>query len=37
MIERMRKITRIHLVGIGGVGIGGIAEVVVNLGYQVQG
>ncbi|MDJ0928662.1 MAG: UDP-N-acetylmuramate--L-alanine ligase [Gammaproteobacteria bacterium] len=33
----MRKINRIHLVGIGGVGMGGIAEVLVNLGYQVQG
>jgi UDP-N-acetylmuramate--alanine ligase len=37
MIDRMRKITRIHLVGIGGVGMGGIAEVLINLGYQVQG
>ena len=37
MIDRMRKITRIHLVGIGGVGMGGIAEVLLNLGYQVQG
>jgi UDP-N-acetylmuramate--alanine ligase len=37
MIDRMRKISRIHLVGIGGVGMGGIAEVLLNLGYQVQG
>jgi UDP-N-acetylmuramate--alanine ligase len=37
MIDRMRKITRIHLIGIGGVGMGGIAEVLLNLGYQVQG
>ena len=37
MITRMRKITRIHLVGIGGVGMGGIAEVLLNLGYEVQG
>ncbi len=37
MINRMRKITHIHLVGIGGVGMGGIAEVLINLGYQVQG
>ena len=37
MIDRMRKITRIHLVGIGGVGMGGIAEVLLNLGYEVQG
>jgi UDP-N-acetylmuramate--alanine ligase len=33
----MRKINRIHLVGIGGVGMGGIAEVLINLGYSVQG
>jgi UDP-N-acetylmuramate--alanine ligase len=37
MKNRMRKINRIHLVGIGGVGMGGIAEVLVNLGYAVQG
>jgi UDP-N-acetylmuramate--alanine ligase len=37
MIDRMRKITNIHLVGIGGVGMGGIAEVLLNLGYVVQG
>ncbi|MCZ6559857.1 MAG: Mur ligase domain-containing protein, partial [Gammaproteobacteria bacterium] len=33
----MRRINRIHFVGIGGVGMGGIAEVLLNLGYQVQG
>ena len=27
----------IHFVGIGGIGMSGIAEVLVNLGYQVQG
>ena len=37
MIDRMRKIKSIHLVGIGGVGMGGIAEVLLNLGYAVQG
>ena len=37
MKNHMRKINRIHLVGIGGVGMGGIAEVLVNLGYAVQG
>jgi UDP-N-acetylmuramate--alanine ligase len=35
--DRMRRISTIHLVGIGGSGMGGIAEVLVNLGYQVQG
>jgi UDP-N-acetylmuramate--alanine ligase len=37
MKNRMRKINNIHLIGIGGVGMGGIAEVLVNLGYSVQG
>lgn len=37
MIDRMRRIHRIHFVGIGGVGMGGIAEVLLNLGYAVQG
>ncbi|HVP09418.1 MAG TPA: UDP-N-acetylmuramate--L-alanine ligase [Burkholderiales bacterium] len=31
------KIRRIHFVGIGGAGMSGIAEVFVNLGYQVSG
>ncbi len=33
----MRRIRRVHLVGIGGVGMGGIAEVLLNLGYEVSG
>ncbi len=33
----MRRIERIHFVGIGGVGMGGIAEVMANLGYRVSG
>jgi UDP-N-acetylmuramate--alanine ligase len=33
----MRRIHRIHFVGIGGSGMSGIAEVLVNLGYEVQG
>lgn len=33
----MRKIQRVHFVGIGGVGMCGIAEVLLNLGYQVSG
>src|ERR1700719_4883249 len=37
MEDRMRRIHRIHLVGIGGSGMGGIAEVLITLGYQVQG
>ena len=34
---RMRRIETIHFVGIGGSGMGGIAEVLINLGYRVQG
>jgi UDP-N-acetylmuramate--alanine ligase len=37
MSDRMRRIHRIHFVGIGGSGMSGIAEVLVNLGYAVQG
>jgi UDP-N-acetylmuramate--alanine ligase len=37
MSDRMRRIHRIHFVGIGGSGMSGIAEVLVNLGYEVQG
>lgn len=37
MKDRMRRIHRIHFVGIGGSGMGGIAEVLLNLGYEVQG
>src|SRR5579872_804428 len=33
----MRRIRRVHLVGIGGAGMGGIAEVLLNLGYKVTG
>src|SRR4026208_469949 len=29
--------TRLHLVGIGGMGMCGIAEVLINLGYKVTG
>src|SRR5512145_264926 len=32
-----RKIKRIHFVGIGGIGMSGIAEVLLNLGYGVTG
>jgi UDP-N-acetylmuramate--alanine ligase len=31
------KIRRIHFVGIGGIGMSGIAEVLINLGYKVSG
>ncbi|MBK6846106.1 MAG: UDP-N-acetylmuramate--L-alanine ligase [Proteobacteria bacterium] len=31
------RVRRIHFVGIGGIGMSGIAEVLLNLGYQVSG
>ena len=35
--DGMRRIHTIHFVGIGGSGMGGIAEVLLNLGYRIQG
>lgn len=32
-----RKIDHIHFIGIGGIGMSGIAEVLLNLGYRVSG
>jgi UDP-N-acetylmuramate--alanine ligase len=32
-----REIGPIHFIGIGGIGMSGIAEVLMNLGYTVQG
>ena len=34
---RRGKIQHIHFVGVGGIGMSGIAEVLLNLGYQVSG
>ena len=31
------KLGPIHFIGIGGIGMSGIAEVLLNLGYTVQG
>ncbi len=36
-VPEMRRIRRIHFVGIGGVGMCGIAEVLLNQGYQISG
>jgi len=33
----MRRVRRIHMVGVGGSGMSGIAEVLVNLGFDVSG
>jgi len=35
--QMLKKIQRIHFVGIGGSGMSGIAEVLINLGYEVSG
>ena len=32
-----RRVKRLHFVGIGGIGMSGIAEVLLNLGYRVSG
>lgn len=36
-VPEMRRIKQIHFIGIGGVGMGGIAEVLLNEGYLVSG
>lgn len=37
IIPEMRRVRHIHFVGIGGAGMGGIAEVLANEGYQISG
>jgi len=36
-LQPMRRIKRVHFVGIGGAGMSGIAEVLANLGFEVSG
>ncbi|MFH0844825.1 MAG: UDP-N-acetylmuramate--L-alanine ligase [Pseudomonadota bacterium] len=36
-MTRLGKTKRIHFVGIGGIGMSGIAELLLNLGYEVSG
>jgi UDP-N-acetylmuramate--alanine ligase len=36
-LHMFAKIQRIHFVGIGGIGMSGIAEVLLNLGYKISG
>jgi UDP-N-acetylmuramate--alanine ligase len=36
-MPEMRRVKTIHFVGIGGAGMGGIAEVLLNEGYQITG
>lgn len=37
VVPEMRRVKRIHFVGIGGAGMCGIAEVLLNLGYRISG
>ncbi|MCB1735382.1 MAG: UDP-N-acetylmuramate--L-alanine ligase [Gammaproteobacteria bacterium] len=37
VLDPMGRMRRIHFVGIGGVGMSGIAEVLLNLGFEVSG
>jgi UDP-N-acetylmuramate--alanine ligase len=36
-VPEMRRVRHIHMIGVGGTGMSGIAEVLVNLGYAVSG
>lgn len=37
IVPEMRRVRHIHFVGIGGAGMGGLAEVLANEGYQISG
>ena len=37
LIRMFRRIQHVHFVGVGGIGMSGIAEVLVNLGFRVSG
>lgn len=37
LVPEMRRVSQIHFVGIGGAGMSGIAEVLLNEGYQISG
>ncbi|NMP32047.1 UDP-N-acetylmuramate--L-alanine ligase [Thalassotalea sp. M1531] len=36
-VPEMRRVEQIHFIGIGGAGMGGIAEVLLNEGYKISG
>ena len=36
-VPEMGRVRRIHFIGIGGAGMSGIAEVLVNTGYEISG
>ncbi|MGP1939029.1 MAG: UDP-N-acetylmuramate--L-alanine ligase [Arsenophonus sp. ET-DL9-MAG3] len=37
IVPEMRRVKHIHFIGIGGAGMGGIAEILVNEGYEISG
>lgn len=37
IVPEMRRVRHIHFVGIGGAGMGGLAEVLAKEGYQISG
>jgi UDP-N-acetylmuramate--alanine ligase len=37
MLRRMGRTENIHFIGVGGIGMSGIAEVLINLGYKISG
>lgn len=37
LVPEMRRVNQIHFIGIGGAGMSGIAEVLLNEGYQISG
>lgn len=37
LVPEMRRVSQIHFIGIGGAGMSGIAEVLLNDGYQISG
>ena len=37
IIPEMRRVQQIHFIGIGGAGMSGIAEILLNEGYQISG
>ena len=36
-IDRLKKYNKIHMVGIGGVSMSGIAEILLNFGFEITG
>ena len=37
IIPEMRRVQQIHFIGIGGAGMSGIAEILLNEGYDISG